>query len=82
MFDGSVFKHEMELFQKIATKTQPVFPCSKSRMETPEQLCEICSKLTTKTPERRHSLCSDLLCVDFKQILHIVLVFPLLTLNK
>ena len=36
-------------------------------------MCEICSKLTIKTPERRRSgVLSSL----------IVLVFPLLTLNK
>ena len=35
--------------------------------------CEICSKLTIKTP--------GVFMVNFKHISHIVLVFPLLTLN-
>ena len=40
---------------------------------------EICSKLIIKTPERRR------LCVsigNFKQIFHIVLLFPMLGLNR
>ena len=36
-------------------------------------MCEICSKLMIKTP---------VFNVNFERILHIVLVFPLLTLNK
>ena len=40
-------------------------------------MCEICSKLTIKTPER-----SDVFIVNFEQILHTVIMFPLLTLNK
>ena len=49
-------------------------------------ICEICSKLTIKTPEQRqlprqwHP--SGVFIVNFKHISHIVLVFPLLTLNK
>ena len=43
--------------------------------------CEICSKLTIKTPERRHWRCSGFFIVNFEHILHLVLVFPLLTLN-
>ena len=47
-------------------------------------MCETCSKLTIKTPERfqqpqRHSF--GIFTVNFEQIQHIVLVFPLLTLN-
>ena len=42
-------------------------------------MCEVCSKLAIKTPERRH-LCR--VFINFEQISHIVLVFPLLTLNK
>ena len=45
-------------------------------------MCESCSKLTIKTPER-HQLCrSGVFIVNFEQISHIILVFPLLTLNK
>ena len=40
--------------------------------------CEICSKLTIKTPERR----SGVFIVNFEHILHIFLLFLLLTLNK
>ena len=45
----------------------------------------VCSKLAIKTSERRHWRHwrrSDLFIVNFEQISHIVLVFPLLTLNK
>ena len=45
-------------------------------------MCEICSKLTIKTPERRQWRSYGVFIVNFEQILHIVLVFPLLTLNK
>ena len=48
----------------------------------PRKMCEICSKLTIKTPEQRHWRSSGIFIVDFEQILQIVLVFPLLTLNK
>ena len=43
--------------------------------------CEICSKLTIMTPEQRHWRCSGVFIVNFKYISHLVLVFPLLTLN-
>ena len=41
--------------------------------------CEICSKLTIKTPEQRRS---GVFIVNFENISHLVLVFPLLTLSK
>ena len=44
--------------------------------------CEICSKLTIKIPERRHWRRSGIFIVNFEHILHLVLVFLLLTLNK
>ena len=56
-----------------------VFSCSKSIIETPE-LCEIYSKLI-KTLERRQGR-SGVFIVNFERILNILLVFPLLTLNK
>ena len=40
--------------------------------------CEICSKLTIKIPERRHCI----IIVNFEHILHLVLVFILLTLSR
>ena len=45
-------------------------------------MCEIYSKLTIKTPERRHWPLSGVFIVNFEQISHIVLVLPLLILNK
>ena len=47
-----------------------------------KQNTEICSKLTIKTPERRHSHRYGVFIVNFEQILHDFLVFPLLTLIK
>ena len=38
--------------------------------------------LTIKTPKRRHWLRSGVFIVKFKQISHIFLMFPLMTLNK
>ena len=43
--------------------------------------CEVCSKLTIKTPERHHWRHSDVFIFNFEHILHLVLVFLLLTLN-
>ena len=46
--------------------------------------CEICSKLTIKTPEGRGDArrLSGVFLVYFEHILHLVLVFLLLTLNR
>ena len=44
--------------------------------------CEIYSKLTIKTPERSHWRRSGVSIVNFEDILHLVLVFPLLTLSR
>ena len=44
-------------------------------------MCKICSKLTTKITERRHWRGCSVFIVNFEQILHIILVFPLFTLN-
>ena len=44
--------------------------------------CEICSKLTIKTPERRQWRRSGVFIVNFEHILHLILVFLLLALNK
>ena len=43
---------------------------------------KICSKLTTKTPEQRQWRRSGVFIINFEQISHIALVFPLLTLRK
>ena len=45
-------------------------------------MCEMCPDLTVKTPERRQWRRSDVFIVNFEQILHIILMFPLLTLIK
>ena len=42
---------------------------------------EICSKLTIKMSERRQWRCSAVFIVNFERILHLALVFLLLTLN-
>ena len=44
--------------------------------------CEICTKLTIKTLERRQYHRSGVFIVNFEQISHIFLLFPLLTLSK
>ena len=43
---------------------------------------EICSKLAIKTPERRHWRRSSVFVVHFRLILHLALVFLLLTLSR
>ena len=43
---------------------------------------EICSKLTIKTPERHQWRCLGVFIVNFEQISHIALFFPLPNLNK
>ena len=62
--------------------TQPAVICSKSIMQTPKKMCEICSKFAIKTLERRQWRRSVVVIVNFEPISHIVLVFPLLTLNR
>ena len=58
------------------------YTCSKSTIETPERtLREICSKLI-KSSEWLHEHCSGAFIVNFEQILHIVLLFPLVALSK
>ena len=44
--------------------------------------CKICSKITIKIPERRHWHRSGIFIVNFEHILHLVLVFLLLTLSR
>ena len=44
--------------------------------------CEICSKLIMKPPERRQWRHSGVFIVNFEHISHLVLVFPMLTLNR
>ena len=49
--------------------TQPAFPWPKSTMETPEQFVKFLRS-------------SGFVIVDFEKISHVVLVIPLLALNK
>ena len=42
----------------------------------------MCSKLTLTTPERRHCRRSGVFIVNFKYMLHLILVFLLLTLSR
>ena len=44
--------------------------------------CKICSKLTIKTLEERQLRRSGIFIVNFEYILHLFLVFLLMTLNK
>ena len=44
--------------------------------------CEICSKLTIKTPKQRHWRRSTVFIDNSERILHLSLVFLLLTLSK
>ena len=44
-------------------------------------MCEICSKLTINKPERRCERRFGVIIVNLEQILPIILVFSLLTLN-
>ena len=60
--------------------TLPAITCSKLTIETLEQ-GEICSKLTIKIPEQRRRR-SGIFIVNFEYILHLVLVFLLLTLSR
>ena len=53
-----------------------------SKLTIEELRCEICSKLIIKTPERRQWRRSDVFIVNFENISHLLLVFPLLTLSR
>ena len=44
--------------------------------------CKMCLKLTVRIPERPQWHCAGVFIVDYQQISHIHLVFPLVTLNK
>ena len=46
------------------------------------KICEIYSKLTVKVPEQYQRRHSDVFIINFEQFSKIILVFPLLNLNK
>ena len=54
----------------------------KNNTENIRGMYEKCSKLTIKISERRYCCCSGAFIVNFEQISNIVLMLPLLTLNK
>ena len=62
--------------------TQLEFVLFKVKNRNNRTTCKICSKLITKTPEQHHWRHSGVFIVNFEQISHIILMFPLLTLNK
>ena len=57
--------------------TQPALNCSNLTINARTR-CEICCKLIWKTPEQR---CSVVFIANFDHILHLALVFLLLTMN-
>ena len=58
---------------------QPAFTCRNDK--STRTRCEICSKLTIKTPKRCHLCRCSVFIANFEHILHLVLLFLLLTLN-
>ena len=82
-------KECMKLDNKIST--QPAITCSKLTIVTLEQGVKkfTCSKLTivtleqgVKTPKRRQWRRFGVFIVNFEHILHLVLVFLMLTLSR
>ena len=74
----------LSLKHSFVTWSQYIPACSylfKVNNRNTKTRCEICSKLTIKTPERHHCHHSGIFIVKSEDISHIVLVFPLLTLN-
>ena len=71
----------MIAYKNLYLFAQQAFIFSKSTFETAE-MCEICSKFTKRIPEQSQSCHSGVYFVNFEQNSHIVLVFPLLILNK
>ena len=69
-------------FRKIVFRTEALlagiylFKVSNRNTNTS---CEICANLTIRTPERRQRRRSGVFFVNFEHILHLVLVFLLIT---
>ena len=68
----------MKVLCGCSTLSQAAFTCSKSTIVTLEQYVKSILKLTIKTPEWCHWPRSGAFVVNFKQISHITLLFPLL----
>ena len=67
---------EIEKFVQVASQ----LAITDLTVETVEQ--DVKSKLTIKTPERRQCRRSGVFIVNFEHLLHLVLVFLLLTLSR
>ena len=76
---GPSFTHSVDL-EKYVFSAGIYFYKFKNRIT--RTMYEICTKWTIKTPERSQWRRSGVFIVDFEQILHIVLVFPLLISSK
>ena len=79
---GLIFLTMVALKRTIQYSTWPVFTCSKSTIANTKTMYEISSKLTIITTQRCHWRRSGVFIVNFELISHIILTFPLLTLNK
>ena len=86
---GNYWIHQISL-RKMCPKPQLRFTYSKSTLKILENTiyytrntrCKICSKLKIKTAEQCHWRCSGVFTVNFEHVLHLFLVFLLLTLNN
>ena len=73
-------QHEIRGLDTIALPSQHLLIIANNR--DTKTIGKICSKLIIKRAERRRRHRFSVFIVNFEQILHIVLVFPFLTLNK
>ena len=76
----------LNLITWLKTASKTIYPAniylSEFNNRNSRKRCEICSKLTVKIVERHHWRHSGVFIVNSKHILHIFLVFLLMTLNK
>ena len=75
-------KFEHHSYKTVSSIYLAIIYLFKANNRNTRKRCEICSKLTIKTPEQRQRRCSGVFIVNFERILHLFLVFLLLTLNK
>ena len=79
--------HEYSIEMKRTSEDkEPTYPAGnyifKVNNRNTRKRCAICSKLTINIPERRHWGRSGIFIVNFEYILHLVLLFLLLTLSR
>ena len=79
--------HEYSIEMKRTSEDkEPTYPAGnyifKVNNRNTRTRCAICSKLTINIPERRHWGRSGIFIVNFEYILHLVLLFLLLTLSR